>query len=336
MKVLFIGGTGLISTASTALAAERGFDLYLLNRGRTPADLPEGVRVIHADVRNRQQAAEALKGQKWDAVVDWVGYVPEHVETDLELFRGRTDHYIFISTVCAYQKPPSHWRITEATPLSNPFVPYAQNKIACEERLMRAYREEGFPVTIVRPGHTYGPPTIPAAVCGGDFTVPQRMREGKKVLLHGDGTALWGLTHRSDFAKGLVGLLGNARAIGHAFHITSDEALTWTQIYEAIGRAAGATPRIVCVPSRFIQAFDAGMATHLVGEFAYSHVFDNSKIKEFVPGYQPTVLFENGIRECIAYFDEDEGRKRVNEEGSRMMDRIIEAYESAMARGGKP
>jgi nucleoside-diphosphate-sugar epimerase len=334
MKMLFIGGTGLISTAATALAAGRGIDLCLLNRGRTPADLPDGVRVIHADIRNREQATEALKDHRWDAVVDWVGFVPEHVETDLALFRDCADHYIFISTVCAYQKPPSHWRITESTPLSNPFVPYAQNKIACEERLMRAYREEGFPVTIVRPGHTYGPPVIPAAICGWDFTVPQRMREGRKVLLHGDGSSLWVLTHRRDFAKGLVGLLGNARAIGHAFHVTSDEALTWTQIYEAIGRAAGAAPRIVCVPSKFIQAFDPGMATHLVGEFAYSHVFDNSKIKEFVPGYQATTLFEDGIRECIAYFDADPARRKVNEEGARMMERIIAAYESAMAEGG--
>ena len=262
MKVLFIGGTGRISSACSRLAVERGIDLYLLNRGQTSRPIPDNVHILHGDIRDPASANSALDGHSFDTVVNWIAFTPEHVETDLALFRERTQQYIFISSASAYQKPLSALPITESTPLANPYWEYSRNKIACEELLMRAYREEGFPFTIVRPSHTYDRTMLPFS---GDFTVIDRMRKGKKVIVHGDGTSLWVLTHHADFAKGFVALLGNNHAIGDAFHITSDELLTWNQIHEICARAAGTEADIVHIPSDLIAAYDPNWGAGLTG-----------------------------------------------------------------------
>ena len=329
MRVLFIGGTGIISTACTQLAAERGIDLTLLTRGRHDAGPPAGVKTITADIDDAASAAQALKGASFDVVVDWIAFVPAHIERDLALFRGRTRQYIFISSASAYQKPASHYLITESTPLANPYWEYSRNKIACEERLMRAYREEAFPITIVRPSHTYGQTQIALAInsWAKSYTVVDRMRRGKKVIVPGDGSSLWVITHNTDFAKGLIGLLGLEQAIGHAFHITTDEVMTWNQFYRATGTAAGAEPQLIHMPSDFIGACLPEALGGLIGDKAVSVVFDNSKIKRFVPGYCATIPFGQGIRRTIEWFDADPARKQIDSEANAKWDKLIEAYE---------
>ncbi len=312
MRVLFIGGTGIISTACTRLSAARGIEVTLLTRGQHVADLPAGVHTLQADVDDAAATARALGDAKFDAVVDWIAFTPAHVERDLELFRGRTRQYVFISSASAYQKPPADYLITESTPLANPYWQYSRDKIACEDFLMKAYREEAFPVTIVRPSLTYGETQIPLAVNSWpkSFTAVDRMRRGKKVIVPGDGTSLWVITHNSDFAKGLVGLLGNGQAIGNAFHITSEEAMTWDQYYRLTAEAAGAEAKIVHIPSDFIAACYPDKLGGLVGDKSVSVVFDNSKIRRFVPGYRATTPFREGIRRTIAWFDADLHRDR--------------------------
>jgi nucleoside-diphosphate-sugar epimerase len=329
MRVLFIGGTGIISTASTALAAERGIHLTLWNRGRRAALLPAEVKAVAVDIEDEAAAALALGDARFDVVVDWIAYTPAQIERDLRLFRGRTRQYIFISSASAYQKPPSHYLITESTPLSNPYWEYSRNKIACEERLLRAYREEGFPVTIVRPTLTYGDTQVTLAVnsWAKSYTAVDRMRRGKKVIVPGDGTSLWPITHNTDFAKGLVGLLGHEQAIGHAFHITSDEVMTWDQLYRIVAEAAGAQPQLVHIPSDFIAACLPEELGSLIGDKANSAVFDNTKIKRFVPGYCATMPFAQGIRRTLAWFDADPSRKRIDEAASAAWDKLIDAYE---------
>ncbi|HUI57536.1 MAG TPA: SDR family oxidoreductase [Bryobacteraceae bacterium] len=333
MRVLFIGGTGIISTACTRLAAERGIDLTLLTRGRHAADLPAGVKTLTADIDDAASAALSLRDASFDAVVDWVAYTPEHIERDLALFRGRTRQFIFISSASAYQKPATHYLITESTPLANPYWDYSRNKIACEERLLRAYREQGFPVTIVRPSLTYGDTQIALAVnsWARSYTAVDRMRRGKKVIVPGDGSSLWVVTHNSDFAKGLVGLLGHQQAIGHAFHITSDEVLTWDQIYRAVGAAAGVEPQLIHIASDFVTACLPETLGGLTGDKAVSVVFDNSKIKRFVPGYCATIPFVQGIRRTLAWFDADPARQQIDHEANAKWDRLIEAYERGAA-----
>ncbi|HUI82147.1 MAG TPA: SDR family oxidoreductase [Bryobacteraceae bacterium] len=329
MRILFIGGTGIISTASTQLAAERGMDLTLLNRGRRSADLPAGVKSLTVDIEDAACAARELNRLSFDAVVNWIAFRPADIERDLDLFRGRTRQYIFISSASAYQKPATEYRITESTPLANPYWEYSRNKIACEERLMRAYREEGFPMTIVRPSHTYGDTYIPLALNShaNSYTVIDRMRRGKKVIVPGDGSSLWVVTHNSDFAKGLAGLLGNEQAIGHAFHITSDEAMSWDQIYRVAGAAAGAEPVIVHMSSDLIAACWPDSLGGLIGDKSVSVVFDNSKIKRAVPGYCATVPYREGIRRTLAWFDADPKRRQIDEETDARMDQLIDAYE---------
>jgi nucleoside-diphosphate-sugar epimerase len=332
MRVLFIGGTGIISTACTRLAAERGIDLTLLTRGRRAADLPMGVTALTVDMDDAGAAARALGDASFDVVVDWIAYTAAHVERDLELFRGRVRQYIFISSASAYQKPPTHYLITESAPLANPYWEYSRNKIACEERLMRAYREEGFPVTIVRPSLTYGETQIALAVnsWAKSYTAVDRMRRGKKVIVPGDGSSLWVITHNTDFAKGLIGLLGLEPAIGHAFHITTDEVMTWDQVYRITGAAAGVEPRLVHIASDFIGACLPEALGGLVGDKAASAVFDNSKIKRFVPAYCATVPFGQGIRRTLAWFDADPARKRVDEEANARWDALIDLYEKGL------
>ncbi len=326
MKVLFIGGTGVISSACSRLAVERGLELYLLNRGHSSRPPPDGAQVLRGDVRDEASASAALGDHTFDAVVDWVAFKPEHVETDLRLFRDRTRQYVFISSASAYQTPPAALPVTESTPLYNPYWDYSRNKIACEERLMRAYRDEHFPVTIVRPSHTYDRTSLPV----GGYTVVDRMRRGKQVVVHGDGTSLWVLTHHRDFARGFVGLLGNPHAVGNSFHITSDELLTWNQIYETVARAAGTAANIVHVPSEVIAAYDASWGAGLLGDKAHSMVFDNSKIKRIVPDYVAPTPFARGAEEIMAWYDADPARQKVDDERDRLMDAIIAAQVSAL------
>lgn len=323
MTVLFIGGTGVISSACARLAIERGIDLFLLNRGRSSRPVPEHARVLHADVRDRAAVAEVLGDRTFDAVVDWVAFTPEHVETDLALFAERTRQYVFISSASAYQTPPAALPVTESTPLANPYWRYSRDKIACEDRLLRAYREDGFPVTIVRPSHTYDRTSLPMR---GGYTVVDRMRRGAPVVVHGDGTSLWTLTHHEDFARGFVGLLGNPHALGHAFHITSDEWLTWNQIYETVGQAAGATPHLVHVPSDQIAALDADWGASLLGDKTHSMIFDNSKIKRAVPDFVATIPFARGAQEILAWYDADSKRQTVDAEVDRQLDELVRAY----------
>jgi nucleoside-diphosphate-sugar epimerase len=332
MKVLFIGGTGTISSACSRLAVKRGMELYLFNRGQTERPVPKGARVLHGDIRDKASVESALGNATFDTVVNWINFIPEHVEADIEFFRGRTGQYIFISTASAYQKPIASLPITESTPLDNPYWDYSRAKIACEERLMRAYREEKFPITIVRPSHTYDKTLLPFY---GRYTVIDRMRKGKEVIVHGDGTSLWVLTHHEDFAKGFVGLLGNHRAIGDAIHITSDEVLTWNQIFTILAHAAGVTePRLVHVPSACIAAFDAEWGASLLGDKAHSVIFDNSKIKRLVPDFVASIPFSRGAEEIMAWFDADPARQVVDDDANRLLDRIIAAYQAIWPRAG--
>src|ERR1017187_5330822 len=333
MKVLFIGGTGIISTACTHLAIERDIEVTLLNRGRHSARPPAGVNTLAVDIEDAPAVSHALAGASFDAVVDWIAFEPAHVERDIALFRGRTRHYIFISSASAYQKPATHYLITESTPLANPYWEYSRNKIACEERLMRAYREEGFPVTIVRPSLTYGETQITLAInsWARSYTVVDRMRRGKKVIVPGDGSSLWVITHNTDFAKGLVGLLAREQAIGHAFHITSDEVMCWDQFYRIAGQAAGVEPQLVHMPSDFIGACLPDALGGLSGDKSVSVVFDNSKIKRFVPGYCATVPFAEGVRRTLAWFDADPARKEIDTHANARWDKLIAAYEQGAA-----
>jgi nucleoside-diphosphate-sugar epimerase len=333
MRVLFIGGTGIISTASTRLAAERGIDLTLLTRGHYTADLPAGIRTVTADIDDAAAVARALSDSTFDAVVDWIAFTPAHVERDLKLFRGRTRQYVFISSASAYQKPVGHYLITESTPLANPYWQYSRDKIACEEFLMKAYRDEGFPITIVRPSLTYGDTQIPLAVNSWlkSYTIVDRMRRGKKVIVPGDGTSLWVITHNSDFAKGLVGLLGHRQATGNTFHITSDEVMCWDQFYRITAEAAGVEAQIVHMPSDFLAAYNPEKLGSLVGDKSVSVVFDNSKIKRFVPGYCATTPFSEGIRRTIAWFDADPARQVIDHDANARWDKLIDAWERATA-----
>ena len=325
MRVLFIGGTGFISTAVSRLALSEGVELYLLNRGLRSGP-PEGARALTADINNPAEAGAALRNLSFDAVVNWIAYTPEDIERDLSLFRSRVGQYVFISSAAAYQKPPAHYVITEQTPLANPFWDYARGKIACEERLTRAHAEEGFPATIVRPSHTYET-NFPVAVGGGGtYTLAERMLKGLPVIVHGDGTSLWTLTHSEDFARGFLGLLGNASAVGEAFHITSDEVQTWEQIYRAIAEALGVGANLLHVPSDFIARVVPRLAGTLHGDKKWSAVFDNTKIKSFVPGFRAAVPFREGIRRTLAWFAEDERRRRVDESLNDEMDLIVRSY----------
>lgn len=324
LRVLFIGGSGIISSACSSLAVERGIELHVLNRGRS-ADRPVPARanVLQGDVRDPESVGKALGGLEFDAVVDWVAFTPEHVRADIELFRGRTRQYVFISSASAYQTPPARVPVVESTPLANPFWQYSRDKIACEDLLLEAYRSGGFPMTIVRPSHTYDKTTVPF---DGGWTVLDRMRRGKEIVVHGDGTSLWTLTHHTDFARGFVPLLGHPRTIGDAFHITSDDVLTWNQIAGALADAAGAEARIVHVPSDTIAAADPEWGAGLLGDKAHSMVFDNAKLRSVVPDYLATVPFEQGAREIVAWHDEDPSRQRVDPRFDTLMDRLVERY----------
>ena len=326
MKVLFIGGTGIISSACSELAVREGIDLCLLNRGQTidrPA--PIGATVLFGDIRDRASSEAALAGHNFDAVVDWIAFTPDHVQADIDLFRSRTGQYVFISSASVYQTPPASLPVTESTLLDNPYWDYSRNKIACEELLVRAYRDEKFPMTIVRPSHTYDATKIPLM---GGYTSLQRMKDGKPLLVHGDGTSLWTLTHHRDFAKGFVPLLGNQRALGEAIHITSDEWLTWNQIYEIMASALGTPAELVHVPSELINAFDPLHGAGLLGDKSHSMIFDNSKIKRLAPGFACTIPFSWGAHEIVAWHEADPARQQVDPYVDALMDRVLAAYRS--------
>ena len=325
LKVLFIGGSGIISSGSSQLAVERGIDLYVLNRGETSVrPLPPEATVLRADVHDRESVRAALGDQEFDAVVDWVAFTPEHVRSDIDLFRGRTGQYVFISSASAYQTPPARIPVTESTPLRNPFWQYSRDKIACEDLLTAAYRADGFPAMIVRPSHTYDKTTIPF---DGKWTALARMRAGKEVVVHGDGTSLWTLTHHSDFAQGFVPLLAHPRTVGDVFHITSDDVLTWDQIAHSLAAALGVTPHIVHVPSDAIAAADPQWGAGLLGDKAHSLTFDNSKLRSVVPGFCATIPFEQGAREIIDWYDEDPARQQTDERLDAVMDKLISTYQ---------
>lgn len=326
MKVLFIGGTGNISTSVSKLCVDRGIDLYLLNRGLHKVQIP-GTKTIKADIANPIEMTNALKEHTWDVVVDWIAFTVNDIERDINLFINKTKQFVFISSASIYQKPPVHPVITESTPLCNPYWEYSRNKIACEERLNTAMRKENFPITIVRPSHTYDTSIPVAAGDGTGYTIVDRMRKGKKIFIHGDGTSLWTLTHSEDFAKGFVGLLEHQQAIGHAFHITSDENLTWNQIYQTIADVIGVKAKIVHVPSELIIKIDKSLTGNLLGDKSHSVIFDNSKIKSFVPDFKAAIPFKQGLKRTIAWFEADPSRQIIKDETNEMIDKIICAFE---------
>lgn len=340
MRMLFLGGTGIISTACTQLAVARGHEVFVLNRGHR--ELPEGAHSLVADLHDEAAVKALVARRSWDAVVDFVAFTPQDIERDLRLFQGHVGQFVFISSASAYQRPVRNYLVTESTPLVNPHWDYSRAKIACEERLMAAHRETAFPVTIVRPSLTYGDTQIPLAINSWQrsFTVVDRMRKGLPVIVPGDGTSLWTITHNSDFAKGLVGLLGHAQAIGHAFHITSDEVLSWNQCYQAVAEAAGVkVPNLVHIASDFIIACLPEEEGNLLGDKATSVVMDNTKLKRIVPDFVATVPFQRGIERTLAWFDEDVSRQQVDAEANEHWERLIEAYlagqREAMRRFGR-
>lgn len=332
MKALFIGGTGIISMAITRQLAAEGWNLYLLNRGSRSAELPEGVKVIEADINNESDAAAKLEGMQFDCVCDFIGFVPAQLERDIRLFTGKTKQFMYISSASAYHKPVRDYRITEGTTLANPYWQYSRDKIACEELLMRAYRENGFPVTIIRPSHTYDNRSVPLGVHGnkGSWQVIRRMLDGKPVIIHGDGTSLWTMTHNSDFARGFVGLMGNPHAIGESFQITSEETLTWNQIYQAIADALGVELKAYYVSSEFLAAVsDYDFTGSLIGDKANSVVFDNTKLRLAVPQFCTKVPFVKGIRETIGYVLAHPECQQEDPEFDAWCDRVIAVLESA-------
>ena len=325
LKVLFIGGSGIISAHCTRQAVEAGMDVHLLNRGtNTLRQVPEGVTTLVADSRDKQAVLDAISGHNLDCVVSWVNFTPEQVEQDIEIFTGRTGQYVFISSASAYQTPPTHMPVLESTPLRNPFWEYSRNKIACEDLLMAAYREGEFPITIVRPSHTYDETLIPF---DGGWTVVERMRAGRPVIVPGDGTSLWTITHSRDFAKGFTGLLGNTSAIGEAVHITGQETPSWNQIYTMVAAAAGVPdPVLVHVASESIAEADPEWGAGLLGDKAHTMIFDNTKIRSLVPGFTASIPFRQGAREMVDWHDADPTRRTVDSHMDALMDRLAEAY----------
>ena len=320
LRVLFIGGSGVISSACAREAVNAGIDLYVLNRGQsTTRPLPDGVAELRADVRNPEAVRDAIDGFDFDSVVDWVAFTTEHVSSDIDVFRGRTGQYVFISSASAYQTPPARLPVTESTPLRNPFWQYSRDKIACEDLLVREYRENNFPATIVRPSHTYD---ATKTVLSGGWTALARMLAGKPVIVHGDGTSLWTVTHNTDFARGFVPLLAHPRTLGEAFQITSDDVLTWDQIAHALAAALGVTARLVHVPSDAIAAADPGWGAGLLGDKAHSMVFDNSKLRSVVPGWRAVIPFERGAREIADWYLADPARQVPDERLDALMDKL--------------
>ena len=331
MKVLFIGGTGIISTAVSQLAVDKGIDLYLFNRGINEHFFPKGAKLIKGDIKNFDEMNSLLAKHQFDVVVDWIGFTPSDIERDIKLFKGKTKQFVFISSASVYQKPLEHYLISESTPISNPFWEYARNKIACEKVLEKEYSESGLPYTIIRPSFTYGVTLIPAIVTNNKkpMTLIDRIKKGKKVIVPGDGTSLWVMTHNTDFAKGFVGLLGIEEAIGEVFHITSDEVLTWDKIIKTIGEVIHVEPKIIHIPSDFIKHYAPIIGEGLLGDKSNSVVFDNFKIINLVPEFKCTVSYKEGITRSLNWLEKHEEYCGIDHENNTTIDKIISKYESA-------
>ena len=334
MRILIIGGTGTISSAITRQLAAAGHEIWLLNRGNRNDEVPSNVKQIIADINDEPTVLAGLPSESFDTVCQFIGFLPQQVERDIRLFRGRTRQYVYISSASAYNKPAANHVITEGTTLANPYWEYSRNKIACEELLMREYRETGFPVTIVRPSHTYCERAVPLSVHGlkGSWQVLRRMLDGKPVIVHGDGSSLWTLTWNEDFARGFIGLLGNPKAIGEAFQIMSDEQLTWTQIYECVANALNVTPKLYYVASQFLAAVapkEWDFEGNLLGDKAVTVCFDCTKLKRAVPGFQATTRFDEGVRRCVEYVLAHPELQTEDPEFDIWCDKVIEAQEKA-------
>lgn len=332
MKALLIGGTGTISTEISRLCVRKGWDLTLLNRGQKTDLFPEGAKLLQADMNREDEVRAALEGTSWDVVADFIAFTPEQAERDIRLFEGRTAQYMFISSASAYQKPLSSPWITEGTPLHNPYWEYSRNKAACERVLRDAYDRRGFPVTIIRPSHTYCERSMPVAVHGskGSFQVLERIRNGKRIIIPGDGTTLWTLTHSRDFAVAFEGLMGNAHALGETFHITGDESLTWNQIHEIIGAALGQEVRAAHIPSETLGLLWPEMTGNLTGDKSNTVLFDNTKIKRAVPAFVQTTDFSRGAREGVAYIYSHPECQVPDPAFDDWCDRLLEAWDRAV------
>ncbi|HEY8993682.1 MAG TPA: SDR family oxidoreductase [Lacunisphaera sp.] len=333
MKILFVGGSGVISRAATQQTIAAGHELWLLNRGQhRPV---EGARMLVADMTDVAGVRHVLHGHTWDVVVQWIAFGPEDIRRDLELFGATTRQYIFISSASIYEKPPANYLITESTPRVNPHWEYSRKKIACELELEAAHQATGFPYTIVRPSLTYGDDQIPLVLNAwqAPWTAIDRLRRGVPLIIPGDGTSLWTITHNSDFATGLLGLFGQSAALGEAFHITSDEALTWNRIFVETAAAAGVSaPKFVHIASDFIIACVPAVEGTLLGDKAVSALFDNSKLKRLVPGFATRTPFATGIRRTLAWFEADPARQRVDAEMNRRWDKLVAAYDRGLAQ----
>ncbi len=326
-SVLFIGGTGCISSACVNLALQQGMDVFLLNRGESKQrPVPEGAQLLTGNIRDPASVSAALGKRRFDCVIDWVVFTADQIEIDIELFKERAAQYIFISSASAYRKPAGLMPITESTLLGNPYWQYSRDKIACEERLIAEWRANRFPFTIVRPSHTYDRTRFPWF---GDWTVVDRMLQGKKVVVHGDGTSLWTITHAEDFAVGFNGLIGNDEAIGETFHITSDEALSWNRIHEVFAGILGLELKIEHVPSDLMVAYNPGWEGDLWGDRGSTALFDNSKIRRFVPDYLPKVPFSQGAREIIDWFRQEPARQIIDPKLDSLFDQLVSAQRSA-------
>lgn len=340
MKALFVGGTGIISTAIVnRLVKELHWEVWLINRGNRNHVLPEGVHQIIADINDEEAVAEKIKDLTFDTICEFIGFTVDQVERDYRLFKDKTRQYIYISSASAYHKPAASYIVNEGTTLANPHWQYSRDKITCEEFLMKKYREEGFPVTIVRPSHTYDERNIPLGVHGknGFWQVIQRMMAGKPVIIQGDGSSLWTLTFNMDFAIGFTGLMGNRHAIGEAFQITGDETLTWNQIYATIADALGVKLNAYHVSSEFLSAagdkYGYDFEGSLIGDKSVSVVFDNSKLKRVVPDMRTNVCFHQGVRIALDYVLAHPEECCIEDpEFDAWCDRVIEAIEEAKAK----
>ncbi len=336
MKVLMIGGTGIISSGVSERLLDGGTELWLLTRGNRPELLPPGAHALTGDIGDEAGVARILAEDHFDAVIDWMVFTPEQAERDIRLFRDKTDHYVFISSGSAYQRPARCHIVTEETPLENPFSPYARNKASCEAVFRNAYLADGFPVSIVRPSLTYGNLVIPYVLNSWQkpWTLIDRMRRGKRIIVPGDGTSLWEITHNSDFARGITGLLGNTAAHGEAFHITSGEVMTWEEILRQIAEAAGLEAKVTHISSEFICAFKPDETGSLFGDKISSVIYDNTKIKRFVPGFETSIPFREGIGRTIAWLEAHPPYCVVDAGHDAVMDRIIAAHDLGMAQAG--
>jgi len=341
MQILLIGGTGIISSAVTDLLLQQGHTVYLLNRGQSRNEFSGRTRDVVVDKNDRhalraaldQLDARARSGRQFDAVANFIAYNGRDVELDVETFAGRTDQYLVISSASAYQKPPNHYRVSESTPLCNPFWEYSRNKIEMEEAALKAYREKNFPVTIVRPSYTYSKFFVPG-LFGLNFKHFERIRQGQPLVVHGDGQSLWQMTFNADFAVGFAGLIGNPRALGEAFHITSDEVLTWNQIFQAMGRALGVEPKLVHVPVEFLRRTEPSIYDGIKGDKMYSLVLDNSKIKSVVTHYAPKVSFYEGMCRCLAHAADHPEVLSAGADAGAKVDKVIAAWETALQTVG--